>query len=186
MGMYRSHRSESFTKESVMLRFSAGQVALIALALSAASSAVAAEWGLEEGTVELQSAGSLAFGPDGILFVGDAKAATVYAIDTGLASGNPKSVKVNVEGVDKQIATTLSAKSIAIGDMAVNPLSGDVFFSVTSGDSATLVRLSPDGKFAEFSTKKIKQAKVTLPEVPEDKVTGRRPSSWKSPNGVDY
>ena len=54
----------------------------ICLALTC-TTVMAAEWGLKKGEVELQSARSLAFGPDGILFVGDAQAATVYAIDTG-------------------------------------------------------------------------------------------------------
>ena len=55
---------------------------LVAAALSVAalqpSSAGAAElYGLTPGTVELKSAGPLAFGPSGVLFVGDAKAAKV-------------------------------------------------------------------------------------------------------------
>jgi hypothetical protein len=39
-------------------------------------------YGLEEKSILLTSAGPLAFGPDGILFVSDPKSATIYAIDT--------------------------------------------------------------------------------------------------------
>ena len=48
-------------------------------------------WGLKPGSVELKSAGPLAFGPDGILFVGDPTSATVYAVSTGDVKGNPGS-----------------------------------------------------------------------------------------------
>ena len=44
-------------------------------------SAAAELYSLEKGDVQLESAGSLAFGPSGILFVGDAKAAKVYALN---------------------------------------------------------------------------------------------------------
>ena len=143
----------------------------ICLAISA-TTALAAEWGLEKGEVELQSAGSLAFGPDGILFVGDAKAATIYAVDTGIRSGNPAKVKLNIEGVEKQIAAAIEADSVSINDMAVNPTSGDVFFSITEGDEGAIVRLSPAGKFSEVDTDAVAHSKVELPNAPEDKITG--------------
>ena len=38
---------------------------------------------LKKGTPDLKSAGALAFGPEGILFVGDTKGAALFAIDTG-------------------------------------------------------------------------------------------------------
>ena len=38
---------------------------------------------LKSGTPKIKSAGPLAFGPDGILFVGDPEAAMLFAIDTG-------------------------------------------------------------------------------------------------------
>ena len=53
-----------------------GRVALI-LAMSVAVQGFAAEDGLEKGTPQIQSAGPMTFGPNGILFVGDPKAATV-------------------------------------------------------------------------------------------------------------
>ena len=63
---------------------------MVAIALSLSLWAVSADqrveaaelFGLTPGTVELQSAGPLSFGPSGVLFVGDAKAAKVYAINT--------------------------------------------------------------------------------------------------------
>lgn len=156
-----------------MSRVSTFCFALAALLSIAAAAASAADgWGLEEGTAQLKSAGPLAFGPDGILLVGDAKAATLYAIDTGVASGNPSTVKLNVAGIDKRLAAALGAKSVKINDMAVHPISGDVYFSLTRDGAAAIARLNPDGKLSELSTKNVKFSHVTLPNVPEDKVTG--------------
>ena len=97
---------------------------VIAGLLLSMSAAFGAEWGLKEGTPELKSAGSLAFGPDGILFVGDAKGATVYAIGTGDTKGNPAKVELNVSGLNSKVAELLgvNADKIAINDLAVNPL----------------------------------------------------------------
>ncbi|MCH8830480.1 MAG: hypothetical protein IID45_12965, partial [Planctomycetes bacterium] len=43
--------------------------------------------GLKEGTPDLKSAGPLAFGPGGILFVGDTTGAAVFALQTTDAAG---------------------------------------------------------------------------------------------------
>ena len=42
-----------------------------------------ADFGLKSGTVDLKSAGPLAFGPNGILLIGDPLGAAIYAVDTG-------------------------------------------------------------------------------------------------------
>ena len=38
------------------------------------------EYGLQAGTADIRSAGPIAFGPDGILFLADNAAARVYAV----------------------------------------------------------------------------------------------------------
>ena len=77
-----------------------------ALLLAAVAPAPAADEGLTKGTPNLKSATALAFGPNGILFVGDSAATTVYAIDTG--DTKPAGDKaVNVERIDGQIAAKL-------------------------------------------------------------------------------
>ena len=55
----------------------------LAVFLFVATTAFAGPWGMKTGTPALKSAGPLAFGPDGVLFVGDTKAATLFAIGTG-------------------------------------------------------------------------------------------------------
>ena len=67
--------------------FRSSRFALLAIAgLVVAANSVRAESptaSLKSGEFELKSAGPLAFGPEGILFVGDPQAAAIYAIDTG-------------------------------------------------------------------------------------------------------
>ena len=135
----------------------------------------AADWGLKEGDPGVKSAGSLAFGPDGILFVGDSKSATIFAIATGDSKGEPAKVRIQLYGLNKQTATLLgtSPESITINDMATNPLSGNVYLSVTKGkgDSATpaIVRVNEAGKLSELGLTKVAFQKVVLPDAPEDK-----------------
>jgi hypothetical protein len=139
----------------------------------------AADWGMKEGTPDIKSAGALAFGPDGILFVGDTKAATIFAIATGDTKAQPAPVKIQLAGLNKQVATLLGAtpENVVINDLATNPLSGSVYLSVTKGQGAeaapAIVRVGEEGKLSEVSLKKIAFQKVVLPDAPEDKEISR-------------
>ncbi len=131
----------------------------------------------EKGNVTLQSAGPLAFGPQGVLLVGDPKAATVYAIETGDTSGSAADVSINVEDLKGAIKGALKANEVTIVDLAANPQSGNLYFSVTtSGPGGTaLVKIGADGKASEFSTENVRYTKAVLQDAPEDKlVEGRR------------
>jgi len=141
-----------------------------------------ADWGLKEGAPGLKSAGSLAFGPDGILFVGDSKNATIFALATGDTQGDRANVKLKLDGLNKQVATLLgtTVENITVNDLATNPLTGAVFLSISNGKGAeatpAIVRVSEANKLTEISLKKIPFQKVVLPDAPEDKevtVNGR-------------
>ncbi|MFP6612769.1 MAG: hypothetical protein VB835_10700 [Pirellulales bacterium] len=150
--------------------------ALIAVTLFVTATSVqAAEWGLKAGTPELKSAGSLTFGPEGILFVGDAKSATIFAIDTGDASGDPASVKLNIPRLGSAVAKALGGdeKTAQINDLAVNPSSGNAYLSVPTAGGAALLRIDSKGKLSQLSLKGVKFSKVVLPNPPEDKETGQ-------------
>src|SRR5262245_61363541 len=66
------------------MRIVLSSAALLGAALFA-SPLLAAEpiAGFTQGTADLKSAGPLAFGPNGVLFIGDPQASAVFAIDTG-------------------------------------------------------------------------------------------------------
>src|SRR5437868_4557872 len=111
-------------------------VALLVTAALAAGSARAADLtsGLKMGTPDLKSVGPLAFGPDGILFIGDTAGAAIFAIDTGDRTPSP-SGPFKVQNVDEKIAAMLGteAKQISLNAMAVNPASGRAYLSVSRG-----------------------------------------------------
>jgi len=137
---------------------------------------------LKKGTPDLKSAGPLAFGPDGILFVGDTKGAALFAIDTGDRALVAEKRPVNVKDVADKIAALLgtTSKQIMINDLAVNPRSGNVYLSLSRGrgPDATplLVRLSADGKPEEVPLENISFAKADIPNAPSPTATGRGPS----------
>ncbi|MBI3207822.1 MAG: hypothetical protein HYZ37_02850 [Candidatus Solibacter usitatus] len=127
---------------------------------------------LKPGTAEIKSASSLAFGPDGVLFVADHKEASVFALDTGdTKAGKPAA---DVQGINEKIAAFLgtAADQILINDMAVNPASKKVYFSVSRGkgpDAAVVIlRVDGAGKIEELSLAGIKHSKASLPNAPAD------------------
>jgi len=130
---------------------------------------------LEEGTPALQSAGPLAFGPQGVLFVGDTKGAAVYAIGTGDVTGDPQSVQVNVDNLDAALAAVYGTQpgAVRVNDLAVNPLSGHVYLSLSVGgdNKPALVRIDATGKLSPVSLEQVLFSKAELPDAPDDQIT---------------
>jgi hypothetical protein len=152
---------------------------LLAGACLAALLAAPAAAEMHQGKPELKSAGPLAFSPDGILFVGDAKGAAIFAIDTKETAGDPNKVSLNVEGIDAKVAAALgtTADDIRINDVAVNPASGTAYLSIARGGEGQPVILKVDGQggLTEFALDDVSFDKTDLPNAPEDReVQGRR------------
>ncbi|MFM7846636.1 MAG: hypothetical protein ACKOU6_19210 [Planctomycetota bacterium] len=155
-------------------------LSLLLGAVGSATARAADKLGLKAGKVELKSAGPLAFGPQGILFVGDTKAATVWALDTGDTQGDASQVKLTIDGLTGKIATLLkvSADQVQVNEMLVNPASGQVYLSIAAGadkSQAALVRIDAQGNLSTLSLDSIPHAQVVLPNPPEDKVVGEGP-----------
>jgi hypothetical protein len=148
------------------------------LRLGIGIAAACAAWGaggsasLKAGKAELKSAGPMAFGPDGVLFVGDPMGAQVFALSTGDTKASANKVTVNVEGIHEKIAALLgtSADQILVNDLAVNPASKRVYLSVSRGRGpeapAAIVSVDHSGKLAELNLANIGHAKVALPNAP--------------------
>ena len=148
--------------------------------------------GLKSGNVELTSAGPISFGPQGILFVGDTKAAKICAIDTGDSKGNPDKANINVKGLNQVIADLFGAepKDVIINDLAVNPASGNTYLSASPnrGPNAkpALLRVSTEGKVSVVSLKNVKHATAKLPNPPAPGGTGRRNQRSQSITDLAY
>ncbi|MBP3958695.1 hypothetical protein J8F10_25905 [Gemmata sp. G18] len=141
---------------------------LLVTALVLASAAVGrADDGLTKGTPDVKSVTALAFGPKGLLFVGDSAGAAVFAFDTG--DTKPAGDKpLNVEKIDAKIASALGVteKDVKITDLKVNPASGNVYISATRGTGAgepALLKIARDGTVSAVALKDLAFSKVTLP-----------------------
>ena len=147
--------------------------ALLGAALVATTLAADSTEGMTKGTPDLKSAGPLAFGPDGILFVGDPQGAAIFAIDTG--DRTPSAGPINVEKINEKVAAMLGtdAKGILINAVAVNPASGNAYLSVSRGrgpdGKGVLFRVGAKGKIEEFPLKDVKFAKVSMANPAEGK-----------------
>jgi hypothetical protein len=146
-----------------------------ALVLAVATTGRAAD--LQKGTPDLKSAAALAFGPNGLMFVGDPLGGAIYAIDTGdakTAGGKP----VNVEKIDGKIAAALGVteKDVRVNDVKVNPASGNVYLAVTRGTGngqPAIIRVKSDGAAEPLPLKDVMYASVKLPNP--GKPTQREP-----------
>src|SRR5580693_10225171 len=109
------------------------------------------EFGLRRGRADLRSAGPITFGPAGILFLADNAAAKVFAVDVADPGPAGGAEPFDLEDVDARVGSFLGCEpgDITIKDMAVHPLSHNVYLSVRRGhgDAAqpVLVRISRAG-----------------------------------------
>jgi hypothetical protein len=155
-----------------------GAALALAFTVQAARTPAAAAADLAGGNTGLKSAGALAFGPDGVLFVGDSVGGAIAAIDT--ADRTPGSGKVDVQGIDEKVAAMVgvNAGDILINDVAVNPISKNVYVSAARGrgpDAAPLVvRVDSAGKLTLLPLDNIKHETISLSDTPESNATARQ------------
>ncbi len=130
--------------------------------------------GLKVGTPDVKSVGSLAFGPEGILFVADNAGAQIFAIDVRDAGAAGASRPVNVDKLDTRLAAFLgcSREDVFIRDMAVHPSSENVYLAVMRGSGAAavpvLVRLGPDGSLSEVPLENVPFSQTAIENAPAE------------------
>ncbi|MEE2737523.1 MAG: hypothetical protein VX435_04820 [Planctomycetota bacterium] len=154
--------------------------AFLAVMIAMSSLTQAGDFGFKEGSPELRSAGNVTFGPDGVLFVADSKQAVIFALDTQDSKAAVNNRTLEVTGINQRIAGMVGVPSdeLLINDMAVNPISHNVYLSVSRGrgPNATplLMKVTSDGGITELVLDKIHFSKATLPNPPLPGGTGRR------------
>jgi hypothetical protein len=132
---------------------------------------------------ELQSAGALAFGPAGILFVGDSLAGAVVAIDTRDTVPAAVSKEIEIAGVDKKVAALLGtdASQILINDVKVNPISKNVYLAVSRGRgadaAAVILRVDSAGRITELA---LDGAAFSIARLPNPPVSNPR-AEYRNP-----
>jgi len=131
----------------------------------------ALDHGLAVGTPRLRSAGPIAFGPQGILFVADSRAAAIHAValDLPMSEG-----PVDVDRIDERLAAWLGTPvaDVDIRGMAVHPGTHAVVLSVQRGrgDAAApvLVHVAAGGALSEVSLQDVPFATARIDDAPAE------------------
>ena len=155
----------------------------VLLVLSALSSVAALDpnAGLELGTPAVKSLGALAWGPSQVLFIGDSEGGAIHAVqieDAARGKGGP----IELTGIDRRIADLLATKpeDIIIQDMAVHPVSNNVYLTITRGRGAdarsVLLRVTHNNAnpIEEFRLENVKYASAPIANAPAANPSARR------------
>lgn len=126
-------------------------------------------YGFLKGTPEIKSISALAFGPDGILFIGDSKSATIFAVDT--KDNSPaKAAAVEIKNIDQKIAAALGTevKNIRIQDIAVNPVSKKIYCVVQNVDGTPALLTIDKDKVQAVSLKDVMFSSASISNAPAE------------------
>ena len=131
--------------------------------------------------LELKSAGKIAFGPEGLLLISDPRSASVVAVDTGDA-GPVEKLSHRVDEIEARLASATNGESVTIIDMAVNPASGKVYFSVNQqpGNRPAIVALSSSGELGPVDLSGLAHVRVQLPTEENAKLRNVTDLAWGS------
>ncbi|SEK50881.1 hypothetical protein SAMN04487910_0688 [Aquimarina amphilecti] len=124
----------------------------------------------------------MTFGPAGILFIGDSKAAQVVAIDF---SEHPTldNSKVKLDNLDKLISDMMGTTidQIQITDMAVNPANNNIYLSINHSSGVPILLRVEDNVLKQVPLDNVSFSKTTLldpiSEEAKDK-RGRKLRKW--------
>jgi hypothetical protein len=138
------------------------------------------------GKADVQSLGVLAFGPENVLLAGDSKGAAVFALEVESRASAAGNTPLNVQELDRKIAAMVgtTADGITINDMAVHPVSQQVYLSVTrgQGDAAVpvLLRVTKAGALEEVSLDNIGFSKGMIANAPAADAVDNRGRSLRT------
>jgi hypothetical protein len=126
----------------------------------------------KKGIPPLKSVTSLAFGPDGVLFIGDPTSAKVFAVETGDKKAAGKG-EVKIAKINSVISSLMGipATELTMNDVKVNPASGNIYLAVTRGkgmDAAPVIFKVSRGEktmITEFAMKETSYTAVELPSA---------------------
>jgi hypothetical protein len=148
-------------------------VAALGIATAGASAAVnsAATTGLGP---TFKFIGTLAFGPDGVLFAADSQDVSITALQLGReAAGGAPGTK-DIPAIDQKIAALLGtdARNLLITDMVVNPRTRNTFISVMRGQGAgaapVLLRVDGAGSIELVALDHVRYSRIALPNPPPE------------------
>jgi hypothetical protein len=166
--------------------------AALVFTVTAARTAPSISASLVDGKAQLISAGPLAFGPEGVLFVGDSIGGTVVALDTNDHTAPKSAVKIDVQGVDAKIAALVGVTpdQIVINGLKVNPISRNVYLSASRGkgpDAMPIIaRVNGAGEVSLLSLDNIKHSSVSLTDAPAANPSARQNPRMMTITDMNY
>src|SRR5436190_17524239 len=155
--------------------FARSFVFVTVLCLVAASAFAQSAANFKSGKADVRAVSRLAFGPDGVLFVGDSLQGIIFAIDTQDKQPPASAVKIDIKGINGKIAAMLGTEpdQILINDLKVNPISRKVYMALSRGRGPdgvpVLLRLDSSGKIEQFALSNVRYDAVSLTDLPESK-----------------
>lgn len=126
---------------------------------------------LAESGPQLESAGVLAFAPDGVLFVADPRGARVFALEMDEAPTSERE-GLFAAGLDHEIGALvgIEADQLVIHDLAMHPASGSAYLSLSRGrgpDAVPLLaRVTADGRIEVLDLEGLGFTSVALSNAP--------------------
>ena len=122
------------------------------------------------GTPEVKSIAALAFGPEGVLFIGDSQSSTVFAVETK-DTKKAASIQYEVKNIDVKIAEALGTtkENVSIIDMAINPVSKKLYIAVKSADGTpVLLSLGANNELKAVSLKDVNFSSTAVNNPPDE------------------
>lgn len=141
------------------------------------------KYGLISGKPDIKSVNALAFGPEGILFVGDSRNAAVYALNTDDTNQADAVEDFSIEDFDVFVAEALGAMAteLTIQDVVVNPLSKNIYVAAHRNDGVPAI-LKVDSGTREVSSVlsgDVDYAKASIDNPVDEEATDRRGRSLR-------
>lgn len=149
-------------------------VVIFSTTLAMASSPLTANF--KVGTPEIKSINALSFGPEGILFIGDSQNASVYAFDTKDTTPGEATKDLKISNFDVKVAEMLgtTADQITVQDLAVNPISKNIYFAVHHSNGTPLLMKVTNGEISPVTLKNISYSASSLTDAVAEDAKDRR------------
>ncbi|WP_420861890.1 hypothetical protein [Algirhabdus cladophorae] len=165
-----------------MPKFGKNTIAALALTAGLATSALA-----QDSKLDLKFAGALEFSDTGTLFVGDNYNGAIYAFDMTGGTAPDQVVPVNIGDIDVKISDALGVapSAVAINDMAVHPITSDIYISVTrigNFESApAIMKISQSAEISLLDLASLAFQKQALDHYPDQETKFRPRGLGKNP-----
>lgn len=130
---------------------------------------------------EIKSISALTFGPDGTLFIGDSKSATIFAVNTKDTRQQKKVSAGEVKNIDQKIAASLGTEvaNITIMDMAVHPVTKKLYLAVQNSDGTPVLLTLAGDKIESVPLKDLSYTSVVINNAPAEDAKDQRGRSLR-------